>query len=239
MSDNRPIVIAHRGASASAPENSLDAFQLAAELGAQWVELDTHLAADGEVVVIHDAHYPDGTLVHDVPSSARPAGVCLLDEALSVCDAVGLGVNVEIKAVPGDADAHTADALIDAVLAILSTRYPVGSARRSELLITSFAPDTIDRIVAESDLTTGWLTIDNRDVDAITKRVSGEGHVAVNPWDPIVTREYVDAAHDAGLAIYPWTVNDPQRIAELTVWGVDGVITDVPDQALRAIEAAR
>lgn len=238
MSDNRPLVIAHRGASASAPENSLEAFRQAAELGAQWVELDTHLAADGEVVVIHDAHYPDGTLVHAVSSSARPAGACLLDEALSVCDAAELGVNVEIKAVPGDADAHTADALIDAVLAILATRYPVGSARRSDLLITSFAPDTIDRVAAESDLRTGWLTIDNRDVDAITKRVSSQGHVAINPWDPIITRQYVDAAHEAGLAIYPWTVNDPQRIAELTTWGVDGVITDVPDQALQAIESA-
>jgi len=239
VSDNRPLVIAHRGASASAPENSLEAFRLAAELGAPWVELDTHLAADGEVVVIHDAHYPDGTLVHAVPASARPSGVCLLDEALAVCDAAELGVNVEIKAVPGDADDHTADALIDAVLAILFARYPGGSARRSQLLITSFTPDTIDRIAAETDLNTGWLTIDNRDVDAIAKRISAGGHVAVNPWDPLVTPQYVDAAHEAGLAIYPWTVNDPKRIAELTTWGVDGVITDVPDRALRAIETAR
>jgi glycerophosphoryl diester phosphodiesterase len=239
VSDNRPIVIAHRGASASAPENSLEAFRLAAELGAQWVELDTHLAADGEVVVVHDAHYPDGTLVHGVPSTARPAGVCLLDEALAVCDAADLGVNVEIKAVPGDADDHTADALIDAVLAILSARYPTSSARLGQLLITSFAPDTIDRVAAETDLQTGWLTIDSRDVDAIAKRVSAEGHVAVNPWDPLVTREYVDAAHEAGLAIYPWTVNDPERIAELAAWGVDGIITDVPDQALRVIGSTR
>lgn len=231
----RPIVIAHRGASAVARENSLEAFQRAADLGAQWVELDTHLAADGDVVVVHDAHYPDGALVNGLPAAARPSGVCLLDEALAVCDAASLGVNVEIKAVPGDADDHTADALIDAVLAILANRYPPHSPRRRDLLVTSFSPATINRVAAETDLPTGWLTIDNRDVVAITARISSEGHVAVNPWDPLVTPAYVDAAHAAGLAIYPWTVNDPARISELAAWGVDGVITDVPDVALDAI----
>lgn len=235
MEMNRPIVIAHRGASAAAPENSLEAFELAASLGAQWVELDTHLSADGEVVVIHDAHYPDGSLVHSLPAAARPEGTCLLAEALEVCDAGGLGVNVEIKAVPGDADADTADALIDAVLAILTSHYPAGASGGRNVLVTSFAPSTIARVAAESDLPTGWLTVDNRDVVALTAHVRDAGHVAVNPWDPLVTREFVTAAHAVGLAVYPWTVNDLDRIRELASWGIDGVITDVPDRALRAI----
>lgn len=235
MTTNQPLVIAHRGASAQAPENSLAAFRTAAELGAEWVELDTHLSADGDVVISHDAHYPDGALVNALPASARPTGVCLLDEALDTCDAAGLGVNVEIKAVPGDADAHTAEALTDAVLAILHERYAGDAERRRQLLVTSFSPATIDRVAARSDVPTGWLTIDNKDPDAIAKRVSGGGHVAVNPWDPLVTRQFVDAAHDAGLAIYPWTVNDPDRISELVAWGVDGIITDVPDLARRII----
>ena len=235
MAANRPIVIAHRGASAAAPENSLEAFRLAADLGAQWVELDTHLTADGAVVVVHDAHYPDGSLVNALDGAARPAGVCLLHEALEVCQAAGLGVNVEIKAVPGDADAHTADALTDAVLTILDAHCTHDANRRDQLLVTSFAPATIDRVASASSLRTGWLTIDNRDVVAIASRVSEAGHAAINPWDPLVTQQYVEAAHEAGLAIYPWTVNDPVRISELAAWGVDGVITDVPDLALRAI----
>ena len=233
----QPIVIAHRGASAAAPENSIAAFERAAEMGAQWVELDTHLAADGQVVVVHDAFYPDGTLVQSVPAAARPPGVCLLDEALAVCAANGLGVNVEIKAVPGDADADTADALIDAVLAILADHCGSDGSPPDDLLVTSFAPATIARVAAESDLRTGWLTIDNKDVGRITRKVADAGHVAVNPWDPLVTAEYVEAAHAAGLAIYPWTVNDPARIAELVSWGVDGLITDVPDRALQVIAA--
>lgn len=235
MPDARPLVIAHRGASAAAAENSLEAFRLAAGLGAQWVELDTHLSADGEVVVTHDPHYPQGVLVNDVPADARPDGVCLLGEALDVCDAGGLGVNIEIKAIPGDPDEHTADALIDAVLAILDGRRTARNERPSDVLITSFAPATIARVATESAVPTGWLTIDGRDVVSLTERVRGDGHVAVNPWDPIVTREYVDAAHAAGLAIYPWTVNEPARIEEFVSWGVDGIITDVPDLAARII----
>jgi len=235
MAANPPLIIAHRGASAAAPENSVEAFRLAATLGAQWVELDTHLSADGEVVVVHDAHYPDGSMVNALPASARPAGVCLLDEALEACAAAGLGVNVEIKAVPGDADADTADDLIDAVLAVLAARHGDDHDRRASLLVTSFAPATIARVATESDWPTGWLTIDNRDVVAITRRVRDGGHMAVNPWDPLVSAEYVAAAHDVGLAVYPWTVNDPARMVELAGWGVDGIITDVPDLAARAL----
>ena len=59
--------------------------------------------------------------------------------------------------------------------------------------------------------------------------------MAVNPWDPLVSAEYVAAAHDVGLAVYPWTVNDPDRMSELAGWGVDGIITDVPDLAARTL----
>lgn len=235
MTTDRPLVIAHRGASAVAPENSLEAFRRAAELGADWIELDTHLSADGAVVVVHDAHYPDGVLVNAAPAADRPQGVCLLDEALELCDEVGLGINVEVKAVPGDADDHTADALVDAVLAILNQRYGDNPERRQHLLVTSFAPHNIERVRAGCEIATGWLTIDNRDVTAIATRVHRDGHVAVNPWHPTVSADYVTAAHDAGLAIYPWTVNDPERIEELAGWGVDGIITDVPDLARRLL----
>lgn len=231
MTTHQRLVIAHRGASAVAPENSLEAFRRAAELGADWVELDTHLSADGAVVVVHDAHYPDGTLVNAAPAANRPPGVCLLDEALAVCDEVGLGINVEVKAVPGDADDHTADALVDAVLAILNGRYGNDPERRRQLLVTSFSPHNIERVRVGCEIPTGWLTIDNRDVTAIAGRVRDDGHVAVNPWHAITNADYVTAAHEAGLAVYPWTVNDPERIEELAAWGVDGIITDVPDVA--------
>lgn len=231
----KPLVIAHRGASAAAPENSLEAFRLAAVLGADWIELDAHLSADGQVVVTHDAHYANGVLVRSAPADQRPDGVCLLDEALAVCDEAGLGVNVEIKAIPGDPDADTAEELTDTVLALLDARYGNDPIRRQSLMITCFWPTTIDRVRAASDLATGWLSIDVTNPHEMVSRVRSHGHQAINPWDPLITVTLVEAAHDVGLAVNSWTVNDPDRMVQLASWGVDGIITDVPDVARSAL----
>lgn len=227
----KPLVIAHRGASAAAPENSLEAFRLAAALGADWIELDAHLSADGQVVVTHDAHYANGVLVRSAPADQRPDGVCLLDEALTVCDEAGLGINVEIKAIPIDPDADTAEELTDTVLALLDARYGNDPIRRQSLMITCFWPTTIDRVRAASDLATGWLSINVTNPHGMVSRVRSQGHQAINPWDPLITVALVEAAHDVGLAVNSWTVNDPDRMEQLASWGVDGIITDVPDVA--------
>ena len=62
-----PYIIAHRGASGHAVENSLEAFRKADELGADGVELDVHASADGAIVVFHDAHLPDGEPLRRLP----------------------------------------------------------------------------------------------------------------------------------------------------------------------------
>ena len=69
-------VIAHRGASAVARENTLEAFRLAAELGADWVELDARRTADGHVVVHHDAELADGRVICLLPRAELPDHVC-------------------------------------------------------------------------------------------------------------------------------------------------------------------
>jgi glycerophosphoryl diester phosphodiesterase len=186
-------------------------------------------------VVTHDAHYANGVLANSVPASERPDGVCLLHEALAACDDAGLGVNVEIKAVPGDADADTAEALTDTVLALLHDRYGHDPERRSALLITCFWPVTIERVRAASDLATGWLTIDGTNPADVAARVRSQGHQAINPWDPLITEELILAAHAEGLAVNSWTVNDPGRMVQLAAWGIDGIITDVPDVARAAL----
>lgn len=234
-SRTRPVVIGHRGASGAAPENTLEAFALAADLGATWIELDVRLSADGTVVVLHDDRYADGRAVIDTDAADRPDGVCLLDEALDVCDAHGLCVNVEIKAVPGEVDHPTAPALTDATVALLHRRYGEDPERRSGLLVTSFWPATLEQFRAASDIATGFLTGSRtRPLDTIAM-VAERGHAAINPWDELVDATYLDTAHQAGLVVNVWTVNDPQRIRQLGDWGADGIITDVPDVAITAL----
>lgn len=224
----RPLVIGHRGAPLAATENSLASFEAAAAQGADWVELDVHLTSDGEVVLNHDPTYADGRLIADTRVDDRPEGVCLFAEALVRCGELGLGVNVEIKAIPIDADHHTEEVLTATTLGVIDEVCATNPGWRERLLITSFWPGTIDRVQAITDLATGWLTFDCSDPEGLARRVSDDGHAAVNPWDPLITRDVVDAAHAAGLVVNAWTVNEPARMEELASWGVDGLITDEP-----------
>jgi glycerophosphoryl diester phosphodiesterase len=233
----RPLVIGHRGAPRTEQENTVASFAAAAAEGAHWVELDVHLTADGDIVVVHDPTYADGRLTCATPTNERPAGVPLLDEVLDTCDANRLGVNIEIKAGPGEADHHVAGPLTDAVLALIDGRYASNDQRRSELLITSFWPETIDRARAGTDVATGWLTVHVGDPASFVTTVAERGHQAINPWDAIVDATLVEAAHARGLAVNVWTVNEPARIRELAAWGVDGIITDTPAAALDALGA--
>src|SRR5262245_26247516 len=96
------LVIAHRGASAAFPETTVEAFEAAGRLGADWVELDVRRTADGLLAVHHDARLGDGRALVELSRSALPAAVPDLGEALAACD--GLGVNVEIKNAASDPD---------------------------------------------------------------------------------------------------------------------------------------
>lgn len=230
-----PLVIAHRGASARFPENTLEAFAGAAALGADWVELDVWCSADGELLVHHDAHLPDGRLVPAIAAADRPAPVPTLDEALAVCAAHGLGVNVEIKSDPGDDESfdpsYRAAALVAERLVVDGPRAD-GSRR---YLVTSFDPGCIERVRSlRPELATGQLVFDVRDAARTAVRAASAGHGAVNPWDPFVDATLLGHARAAGLAVYPWTVDDPDRMRALVALGVDGIITNTPD-VLRAI----
>src|SRR3978361_1370580 len=91
-------IIAHRGASADYPENTVAAFRAAGALGANWVELDVRRTADGALAVHHDAHLGDGRASGEAAAAALPETGPSLAEALAAGDP--LGVNVEIKNSP-------------------------------------------------------------------------------------------------------------------------------------------
>lgn len=232
------LVIGHRGASASYPENTIDAFVGAAEQGADWIELDVHRSADGVAVVHHDAELADGRRIAELVAADLPGGVCTLAAALEVCRAHDLGVNVEIKSDPREPDFDPSYAVVDNALAAMAL--PASGAdepRRdgsARFLVTSFDPGCLDAVRARSSVATGQLAFDIRDVGALIDRAAEAGHVSVNPWDPFVDESFMARAMAAGLRVFPWTVDDPDRMRALVDLGVAGIITNVPDR-LRAI----
>lgn len=220
----RPAVIAHRGASHRAPENTVEAFALAVELGADAVELDVRRTRDGVLVVHHDPWLDDGRAIVETDAVDLPEHVPTLDAALDAC--AGIWVNVEIKNDEDEPDFDPTDAVADAVVAVLVAR---GEPER--WLISSFRLETVDRVRAvEPSLATAWLVVGMPD-DALAM-LAERGHRAIHPWVGSLEQATVDACHDAGIAVNTWTCDDAPRMAELAGWGIDGICTNVPDVAL-------
>jgi glycerophosphoryl diester phosphodiesterase len=226
------LVIAHRGASAAFPENTEAAFAGAIAQGADGVELDVRRTADGRLALSHDDTLADGRVVVETPFAELPGHVIDLAHALDVCAPLAV-VNIEIKNWPDDKDFDPAEGLAGDVVAILERRGELDDGRN---LISCFHLPTVDRVhELAPGLATAWLLGLVDDPAALIDKAAARGHVAVHPHHAFVNETFVAHAHDAGLAVNTWTCDDPDRIRWLADAGVDAVVTNVPDVALRAL----
>jgi glycerophosphoryl diester phosphodiesterase len=226
----RPQIIAHRGASKAERENTLAAFARAGRMGADAVELDVRRTADGVLVVHHDARLADERVIAACDHASLPDHVPTLTAALDAC--VGMWVNVEIKNDPTEPDFDPSDSIADETMAALIARDD-----HERWVISSFRIETIDRCRAIADgydpplpIRTAWLTV--AVPDGTAEQLREAGHCALHPWVKLLGREVIDACHAAGIAVNTWTCDDPDRMAELIAWGIDGICTNVPDVAL-------
>ena len=218
------LVLAHRGASAAAPENTPEAFALADRMGADGVELDVRRAPDGRLLVAHDPL--PGSLV-DIDA----LGAATLAEVLDACGDRML-VNVEIKNSKVDPDYDPTMAIVAPVIDELRRRGPAASDR---WLISSFSWSTVAACREYApEIATGCLTSAAVD-DPTLERLAAAGHRALHPWDAQVDETLVALCRRHGLAVNTWTCNEPARLVALAELGIDGVCTDVPDVALHAL----
>lgn len=226
-----PAVIAHRGASRAARENTVEAFRLAGELGADAVELDVRRTIDGVLVVHHDWRLPDARVIANTAYGHLPDHVPTLGEALDACE--GMWVNVEIKNDPGEPDFDESESIADETIAHLIARYD-----DDRWVISCFRIETVDRCRALApQIRTAWLC---EGVPAdVADLLVRKGHCALHPKVKQLTLLTIDACHAAGLQVTTWTCDDPARIAELIRWGIDGIVTNVPDVAVKLIADVR
>jgi glycerophosphoryl diester phosphodiesterase len=228
-----PLVIGHRGAPRAARENTIEAFEAAARAGADMVELDVRRTADGALVVHHDAVLGDGRVIVATERAALPEWLPDLADALVACTDAGMTINIEIKNSPRDPDFDPDDTVAAAVVALVQ-QLDV----RDRVLVSSFNRATID-LVRSNDprIPTGWLLLPGSDAEAVLADVAAAGHAALHPHDTSVTAAAIAAAHDAGLVVNTWTVDDPDRMRVLAEWGIDGIVTNVPDVAVAALRS--
>jgi glycerophosphoryl diester phosphodiesterase len=222
-------VIAHRGASRAAPENTVAAFRRAVEMGAQGIELDLRHTADDVLVVHHDPTFVDESgeshLIRATAAALLPAHIPTLAQALEAC--AGAYVNIEIKNSASeqdfDSERRRSDLLVDA----LATGQEAGR-NQAGWVISSFDRQSIDRVrELAPHLLTAWLVLEivPQDLEGLV----ASGHQGVHPWEVALTAQQVHEAHEVGLFVNVWTCNDPERMRELASWGVDGIVTDLPD----------
>ncbi len=226
-------VYAHRGCTEGFVENTLEAFAEARRLGADGIELDVRLTADGALAVHHDAEIPGIGVIGRLAVADLPVHVPLLGDVLGACE--GLEVNIEIKNAPGD----PAWDPTEAVAALIATA--VAEAGWTErVLVSSFQLASLLAVqVADHRIALGALWGLAAQPATALAEAAASGLRAVHPFVGMVDRQLVDRAHALGMAINVWTVNAPQDLQAMVDAGVDAVITDRIIAALDAVRAGR
>jgi glycerophosphoryl diester phosphodiesterase len=230
----RPLIVGHRGVRGQEPaENTPAAFAAAHAAGADWVELDARRSADGVPVVHHDGWSPDGVAVVERTAAELAAvGIVTLAEALDGLPD-GLGVDVEVKNLPGEPDYDPGDAIVEAVARVVGPR-----AGERPLLVSSFNPLTVAALVRTlPHLPAGLVHFDSLAVTAALPIAIEQGAVALcsRVGAPSLDAAGVAAVHDAGLGLLVWTVNDLALAAELAAAGADALCTDDPAAMVAAL----
>ena len=230
-------VIAHRGSSATAPENTLAAFRLAVEQGTDFVELDVQESADGVVVVVHDSDLmkvggasfkiweADAERIRSVDigshAGAQYSGerVPTLAEALEVCKGKSR-VIVELKSYGHDQRLEEKVAEIVEAAGMENDTIYMSLDHGMVKKLKRLRPSWRCGVLAAKAM--GDLTSLGADFLAVEKKIA--------------TRSFIRRAHRAGQDVYVWTVDDPAQMLAAMGRGVDGLITNKPDLARIVVE---
>lgn len=199
----RPLLLGHRGARKSAPENTVAAFDLALEHGCDGFEFDVRCSADRRSVICHDPKL--GGLEIATANFADLRALCLGDVFARFAATAFL--DVELKT-PG---------LDDEVLAALAAHRP------ERYFISSFLPEVLRSLRARSaEVPLGYICDD-------PKKLGTWKDLPIRylvPNQKLLTRRLVDEAHAAGVQVHVWTVNNAREMRKLGELGVDGLISD-------------
>jgi glycerophosphoryl diester phosphodiesterase len=246
----RPLVFAHRGGAGLAPENTMAAFDRAAALGVDGVELDVRLSKDAEVVVMHDEDLARTTDVRGPVGSRTADELARVDagarferDGAAPFRGQGIGVPrladvlarhpslpfvIELKGAD-PAIAHAAVAVVRRAASL--DRVCFGGFSGRVLRAARAADPGVCTSAASSEIR--WALYRSYVHWPIGPRLYRAFQVPeASGTTPVVTPRFLRVARGAGRLVQVWTVNDPADMRRLADWGVDGWITDRPDLAL-------
>jgi glycerophosphoryl diester phosphodiesterase len=231
-------VIAHRGASGYAPENTMASFKKALEMGAEMIEFDVHLTKDGSAVILHDDTVDRTTGRKDKISDLTYDEVSKLDagswfskdfagEKIPTLQEVlewangKIQVNIEIKA------AGCEKIVVDLINKL---------GMKNSAIVSSFDHGIIKKIrELDPEIAVAALISDITDAKQIDDIIGNCKPDAVNPRYLYLNKTAVKAAHEKGLSVNVYTVNDPVTMQRLVKMGVDGIFSNYPDVLLTTL----
>jgi glycerophosphoryl diester phosphodiesterase len=218
----RPLVVAHRGAWGPAPQNSLEAFEEAVELGCDAVELDVRRTADGRIAVLHDARVRGrqvARLGHDQLQAMLKDGQAPALEDVLECLAGRIAVDIELKR----------DGYVEQVMAIVARRLTA-----DQYVVTSFRDAVLPEVRrCAPESRTGLLISPQRGALDLERRVVQADVDFVAPHASLARAGLLAWAAARGLRSWVWTVNDDRALSAVLGDGrVEAVITDRPRRAL-------
>jgi glycerophosphoryl diester phosphodiesterase len=225
----RMQIFGHRGAPAYAPENTLESFRKALELGVDVIELDVYTLHTGEVVVIHDESVERTTdgekfvweySLKELRGLNAGAGqsIPLLTEVLDIIDKKA-GLNIELKGL------HTA-----APVAKILKRYISEEGwSPHKFLVSSFILQELTVFMALMPEVRAGALYEHFVVPRYAAFASKPSAYSINPDAAVVTPEMVRQIHSRGLKVFAWNVKNRATAARMERYGVDGIFTDYPD----------
>ncbi len=240
-----PCIIGHRGAALSAPENTLAGFCMAAALGIEWVEFDVRLSRDGRCILLHDDTLNRTTTGRGPVAALSYAEIRRLDagawfgsdfagqrvpsleETIDLLAELKLGAVVELKPSPGD-EAATGRA----AATVLEQRWPaalrqpvVSSFKPTELAAAREIAPQFERALLVGGVPRDWerlvLSLDCAMMHADQRKLD---------------RGTVEKLRAAGLGVFAYTVNLPERARQLFGWGVDAIFSDCPERVASGLQ---
>ena len=225
--NHKMLCIGHRGAMGHAPENTLLSIRTAIEMGADWVEIDVYLV-EGELVVIHDPLLQrttngEGAVMEQSLAYLRSldAGqgqrIPFLQEVFDLVDK-RVGINIELKG------PETAVPTVNFIHNQIEHGWSYDT-----LLVSSFDHNML-RTVRQLDNQIKIGALIFHDPDDLAQYSDEMKAFSINPWLMTIREPLVQKAHEQGLQVYVYTVNEPNDIERMRQWGVDGVFTNYPDR---------
>jgi glycerophosphoryl diester phosphodiesterase len=234
----RILVHGHRGARAIYPESTLPGFVYAIEVGADALELDVAVTKDNIVVVSHDPHInPSGAAIRELTLAELrhyDRAIPTLDQVLGLAPGGAVQFDIEIKCFP-DSPVLAPEPDAFAQLVLSEIRHHRLEPRVAVLSFDFRTLQAMHRLAPEIRLAALW---EGEPRPFVSMAQAAQASI-VSPHFSLVTLEQVQAAHQANLAVVPWTANTPAEWQPLIDAGVDGIITDDPAALITFLGGAR